>query len=118
MYGNNKNNAIQLSAAYANGEINLLHHTKKLMQINHKLLRHAGIELAITTWRVVQADHFHPNDVGNMNAVPHDRPHQLAVVLHDRGLAGVEAVGFGPAQAKADVRAAHRCDSALSKRRP
>lgn len=37
MYGNNKNNAIPFSVADVNGEINLLHHTKKLMQINHKL---------------------------------------------------------------------------------
>src|SRR3990167_7893309 len=81
------------------------------MRINHKLLRHARIELTITAWRVIKADDFHANDVGNVNAVPHDRLHQLAVVLHHGRLAGVEAVGFGPAQAEADAEAAHFCGS-------
>src|SRR5207253_589656 len=79
------------------------------MRINHKFLRHTGIELAVTAWRVIKADDFNTHDVGDLDAVPHDGLHQLAVVLHDRGLAGVEAVGFGPAQTEADAQAAHFC---------
>ncbi len=77
------------------------------MRINHKLLRHARIKLAITPRSIIQTDHLDTHYVGDLDAVPHDRLHQLAVVFHDRGLAGVEAVGFGPAQAEANAQAAH-----------
>jgi hypothetical protein len=43
--------------------------------------------------------------------IEQDGLHQLTVALHDRGLAGVEAVGFCPAEAEADAQAAHFCSS-------
>ena len=77
------------------------------MRINHKLLRYTRIELAIATWRIIKADHLHADDLSDVDTVPHDRLHQLAVVLHHWRLPGVEAVGFGPAQTKTNAQAAH-----------
>jgi len=68
------------------------------MRINHKLLRHACIELAVTFRRLIQADDLHAQHFGNVDAGLHDRPHQLTVVLHVWGLAGVEALRLGPYQ--------------------
>ena len=77
------------------------------MRINHKLLRHARIKLPVAARCLIEADDFDPDNVGNFDPVPHDRLHQLAVVFHHRGLPGMKAVGFGPAQSKADAQAAH-----------
>ena len=82
---------------------------EKLVRIDHEFLRHACIELAVAAWGVVEADDFHAHDIGDVDTVPHDGLHQLTVVLHDRRLAGMEAVGFRPAQAEADAQAAHFC---------
>ena len=55
----------------------------------------AGVSAALAD-QVNQAretEHTHADNVGNLDPVPHDRLHQLAVVFHDRGLPGVEGVG-------------------------
>ena len=44
--------------------------------------------------------------LGDLDLVVQDALHQLAVVLHDRALAGGEAVALGPAQADADAERA------------
>src|SRR5690606_19085750 len=77
-----------------------------LVRVDDEFLRYAGIELAVATRGVVQADDLHADHFGDVDAVPHDRLHELAVVFHHRGLAGVEAVGFRPAEAEADAQAA------------
>ena len=77
------------------------------MRINHKLVQHARIKLAITTRSVTQTDDSHTHDVDNMDAVPHDRLHQLAVLLDHWRLTTVEAMGFGPDQTEANAQAAH-----------
>lgn len=59
------------------------------MRINHKLLRHPGIKLAIPLRCLVEADYLHPHHFGDIDAIPHDRLHQLAVVFHGRGLASM-----------------------------
>ena len=79
---------------------NKLRSTEHPMRITHKLLRHARIKLAIALRRLIQTDHLNPHHFSNVDTVPHDRLHQLAVVLHHWHLAGVEAVGFRSAEAE------------------
>ncbi|MNH25846.1 hypothetical protein D3C79_858680 [compost metagenome] len=74
------------------------------MRIDHEFLRYARIELTIAFRRLIQADHLHADNFSNVDAVPHDCLHQLAVVLHYRGLACVEAVRFGPAQTETNAQ--------------
>jgi hypothetical protein len=46
-----------------------LRRTKQLMRINHRLPRHARIELAIPSRRIIQANYLSPDNVRNMNTV-------------------------------------------------
>ena len=79
---------------------------KLVVRVDDEFLRRAGIELAVTARCLVEADHLHADDFGDVDAVPQDGLHQRAVVLHDRRLAGEEAVRLGPAQAEADAQRA------------
>ncbi|RON32235.1 hypothetical protein BK664_27965 [Pseudomonas brassicacearum] len=48
------------------------------------------IELPITTWRVIQADHLNANDVGNVDTVPQPRYGQpTGPVLYQGALAAL-----------------------------
>ena len=59
-----------------------------------------------TPGRIVQGNQRHAHHVGDPQAVPEDGLHQRTVVLRDRRLTGVEAMGLGPAQAEAHRQAA------------
>src|SRR5581483_3658909 len=74
--------------------------------VEHELLRCALVEVLVARGRLVQGDHLRVDGVGDVDLVPEDRLHELAVVLHDRALAGGEGVGLGPAQADADAEVA------------
>ena len=52
--------------------------------------------------RVVERDRRRVDRLGDLHPVVQDRHHQLAVVAHDRALAGGEGVRLGPAEADPD----------------
>jgi hypothetical protein len=82
-----------------------LRRTKQLMRINHRLPRHARIELAIPSRRIIQANYLSPDNVRNMNTV-----HMIACISWRLYfITGVCPV-WKPcelAQPKPDAKAAH-----------
>src|SRR3712207_9594234 len=68
------------------------------------LLRRALVELLVAPRRVLQRDHLGVDRLRDLHPVVQDRHHQLAVVAHDRALAGGERVRLGPAQDRKSTR--------------
>ena len=70
------------------------------MRIKHEFLGSSLVEIDVTFWRVIQGGHGHVDCFGDLDLILKDRFHQLAVVLQNRCLAGLEGMAFRPAQPK------------------
>src|SRR5687768_13066904 len=73
------------------------------VRVEDEFLGSALVEVLVALGGVVQGDDGGIDGLGDLDLVVQDGHHKLAVVAHDRALAGGEGVGFGPAQADADA---------------
>src|SRR5947209_4104546 len=71
--------------------------------VDDELFGGALVEVLIALGGVVEADDARVDVPGDRDLVVEDALHELAVVLHDRALAGGEGVALGPAESDADA---------------
>ena len=76
------------------------------MRIDDELARDAGVEVLVAVRRLFKTDHLDIDDLSDRQFVPKDRLHELPVVFQHRRLAGVEAVGLGPAETETQAEVA------------
>ena len=79
------------------------------MWIDDELLRCSLVEILVALRSVVEGNHGCVDDLRDGQAVVEDRLHKLPVVLEDGGLAGEEAVRFGPSEAEAHAQISGLC---------
>src|SRR2546421_7144253 len=77
------------------------------MRVEDKLLGSPFVEVFIPLWSILQRDDRGVDCLGDLYLVIEDGHHQLAVIAHDRALAGGERKGLGPAQTQADAKLAN-----------
>src|ERR1700728_2122793 len=71
---------------------------EQTMWVEHELLCHTGVEGLVALGCIVERDDGCIDDLCDGKPVVQDGLHELAVVLEDGRLAGVEAVRFCPAE--------------------
>src|SRR6266849_599761 len=74
------------------------------IRVKHVFFSCSSIKVLITLRRILQGNDGGVDRLGNLHPVMQDRHHQLAMVTHDRTLAGDEREGFCPTQANANIK--------------
>ena len=63
----------------------VLHHA---VGVDHVFVSGTLVERRVAARCVVEPDHFHVDDVGDLDAIPQNRLHKRAIVLEHRRLTG------------------------------
>src|SRR5215212_11994607 len=92
-----------LSAPLVRSLLDSLGALKVAMWVEHELLGRALVEVLVALRSLIERDDCGVDGPGDLGPIVEDRHHQLAVVLHDRALAGVEGVAHGPAEPEPDL---------------